>query len=152
MEYHTSFKLDESGDELYLFDRAENGFGVIHGVEFGPTPTNAAWVLVPGCDRNGTFVLMPEPTFRRGNADTHPAIDLTDAVFILTHLFLGGAGPACPDAADVDDSGGVELTDAVFLLQYLFQGGVAPPPPGTALAGIDPTPDALPPCLASPNP
>ena len=152
MEYHTSFRLDESGDELYLFDRAENGFGVIHGVEFGPLPTNAAFVLVPRCDPNGTFVLMPEPTFRRGNTDAHPTIDLTDAVFILIHLFLGGADPACPDAADVDDNGRIELTDAVFLLQHLFQGGEGPPPPGTALAGIDPTPDALSPCVAPPGP
>jgi len=157
-QYHTSFKLEKNGDELYLFDRAETGFGVIHGIEFGPQPVNTSWSLIPDCDRNGTFVLSGIPTpgevnapdspFRRGNVDELCAIDLTDAVFILEFLFRGGAIPTCEDAADVDDNGRLELTDAVFLLNHLFQGGEPPPFPGTGAPGADPTSDDLSPCLA----
>jgi hypothetical protein len=159
MQFHTSFQLERNGDELYLFDREETGFGVIHGIEFGPQPVNASWRLIPDGDRNGTFVLTLEPTpggpnkvalFRRGDVDGICPIDLSDAVFLLDFLFRGGVGPACPDAADVDDNGGMELTDAVFLLNHLFQGGASPPFPGTEVAGPDPTPDdPLAPCVTS---
>jgi hypothetical protein len=80
--------------------------------------------------------------FVRGEINLDGAIDIADAVFLLTYLFLGGEGPACADSADVDDSGALEITDAVRLLGHLFLGD-APPPPPHALAGRDPTSDAL---------
>ncbi len=61
--------------------------------------------------------------FRRGDADSSGKIDLTDAVFVLSYLFLGGNGPACMDAADADSSAKIDLTDAVFTLSWLFLGG-----------------------------
>jgi hypothetical protein len=39
-EFHTNFEFSSEGDEVYLYDREENGFGVIHGVEFGPQALN----------------------------------------------------------------------------------------------------------------
>ncbi|MBI4603231.1 MAG: choice-of-anchor D domain-containing protein [Planctomycetes bacterium] len=82
------------------------------------------------------------PLFRRGDANDSGRIDLSDAVFVLGWLFLGGAEPACRDAADADDSGKIEITDAVFLLGWLFLGGRPPPPPGP-VCGPDPGDDAL---------
>ena len=38
--------------------------------------------------------------FVRGDASGDGQVDLTDAVLVLTHLFLGGVVPACDDAAD----------------------------------------------------
>jgi hypothetical protein len=80
--------------------------------------------------------------FVRGRVNTDSAIDLSDAVAILGYLFLGSAAPACPDAADIDDSGELAITDAVYLLNHLFLGGRAPPPPYPDPAR-DPTPDSL---------
>lgn len=89
-------------------------------------------------------------TFQRGDPDASDSINLTDAVFILNHLFLGGPAPGCADGADADDSGAMNLSDAVYTLNYLFRGGSAPPPP-TGACGSDPTDDTLdcasyPPC------
>ncbi|MCZ6794999.1 MAG: FG-GAP-like repeat-containing protein [Planctomycetota bacterium] len=83
-----------------------------------------------------------EPGFRRGDSNADGARDLTDAIFILTHLFLGGNAPPCEKSADANDSGAVDLSDAVYLLSYLFLGG---PPPGEPFAdcGSDPTDDPL---------
>lgn len=67
--------------------------------------------------------------FVRGEANEDLRIDLSDAVFVLEYLFLGGKTPPCADAADVNDSGAVDLSDAVYLLSYLFLGGPPPPPP-----------------------
>jgi hypothetical protein len=85
----------------------------------------------------------PPPTeFRRGDANADESTNLTDAVFILSSLFLGGDQPPCEKSADTDDTGRVEITDAVYLLQFLFLGGTSPAEPFPA-CGLDPTIDAL---------
>lgn len=90
----------------------------------------------------------PGVKFRRGDADGSGVTNLTDAIFILAHLFQGGPAPDCPDAADVDDDGAVSLTDPIFLLDSLFKGGSEPPSPGITECGVDPdtSPDDLGPC------
>lgn len=80
--------------------------------------------------------------FQRGNANGDANFDLSDGVFVLNFLFLGGTQPTCEKALDGDDSGELDLTDGVFVLNHLFLGGNAPPPPGTN-CGLDATPDAL---------
>ena len=88
--------------------------------------------------------------FRRGDSNADGLRDLTDAIFILFHLFLCGAEPGCEKSADSDDSGVLDLSDAVHLLGHLFLGGPAPASPLEA-CGFDPTEDDLgcddfPPC------
>jgi hypothetical protein len=72
------------------------------------------------------------------------------AIATLGHLFLGGAAPACADAADAGDSGELDITDAVYGLGFQFLGGPAPPSPGPAACGEDPTDDDLPACAYDP--
>ena len=83
--------------------------------------------------------------FWRGRANTDERYDLSDAVFILGHLFLGSEEPGCLDAADANDDGAIDLSDGIFILQHLFQGGSPPPPPEPAAVcpGLDPTVDEL---------
>ncbi len=88
--------------------------------------------------------------FRRGDTDANGAAELTDAIVLLEHLFLGGAPPICPDAADADDTGRLDLTDPVILLEHLFKGGPSPEPPGLAACGQDPSPDLLDACVFPP--
>ncbi len=80
--------------------------------------------------------------FSRGDANDDGEVDISDAIFILDFLFLGGKPPDCEDAADVDDSGTIELTDVVVLLNSLFLTSVriAPPFPNK---GSDFTLDSL---------
>ena len=67
--------------------------------------------------------------FNRGDVDGSGALDLTDPVAVLAHLYLGDTGSIrCRDAADADDSGVLDLTDAVYLLEHLFLGGPRPGP------------------------
>jgi mono/diheme cytochrome c family protein len=80
----------------------------------------------------------PERPFRRGDANGDGALNITDAVRILVHLFRGGTGDACLDALNADGSSTLELTDAVYLLRYLFQPGPPPPPPFTACGNAGP--------------
>ncbi len=69
------------------------------------------------------------PQFVRGDMDGNGFLNLTDAVFILNFLFLGGATPSCFEACDVDNNGILQLTDGIFMLNFLFLGGEAIPAP-----------------------
>jgi hypothetical protein len=104
------------------------------------------WQLEDGSIPPGSvhvvFGIPPRVPFIRGDADYDGGLNITDAVFTLSYLFLGGVHPVCEDATDVDDHGTIALTDAVYLLNHLFLGGPAPPAPYPA-AGDDPTEDLL---------
>ncbi len=75
--------------------------------------------------------LAPEQSFRRGdcNADGRVEGQVSDALFMLGHLFTGGPEPACVAACDVNADGAVEVTDVVYALLFNFLGGPAPAPP-----------------------
>jgi hypothetical protein len=71
---------------------------------------------------------------QNGDVNGDLAIDISDAVYLMNFLYLGGPEPA-PLACqpfeqvmngDIDGSGSFEVTDPIRLLNYLFQGGVAP--------------------------
>ena len=82
--------------------------------------------------------------FRRGEANSDGTLDVSDGVFVLNFLFLGGPRPECLDAADVDDSGDLLLTDAVYLFRFLFFGlSPSPSAPGPLECGPDPTADRV---------
>ena len=82
-----------------------------------------------------------EPRFVRGDSDASGDMNITDAVFVLNYLFLGGPAPPCLDSADADDDGSLSITDGVRILNVLFLGtGVIPPPNE---CGTDPTPEDL---------
>ena len=85
---------------------------------------------------------VKEPLFRRSDADANGDANVTDAVFLLTHLFASGPAPACQKSADSDDNGELGITDAIFHLQYLFNAGKVPPDP-LVECGRDGTPDEL---------
>jgi hypothetical protein len=62
---------------------------------------------------------------KRGDVNGDGRTDITDAINILGHLFLGQC-LECEAAADVDNSLNVDITDPINLLTYLFLGGTAP--------------------------
>jgi hypothetical protein len=80
--------------------------------------------------------------FLRGDVEPDGTRNITDAVTLLSYLFLDGEAPACADVADTNDDGGVTLTDAVYLLNFLFLGGPRLPAPFPE-AGQDPTVDTV---------
>lgn len=65
-----------------------------------------------------------------GNVNDDPggAVDLSDLIYFVNYLFLGGPAPACPAAANVNGDPGcaLDLSDMIYLVNYLFLGGPAP--------------------------
>lgn len=84
----------------------------------------------------------PGPLFQRGDSNSDGAVDISDAVFTLNGLYLGGGPFACEDAADANDDGAIDLSDAVYTLSHGFLGG-RPPPPPFPNCGTDPTSDGI---------
>src|SRR5262245_41690051 len=81
-------------------------------------------------------------SFIRGDVDRNGNLEITDAIKVLGHLFLGDMSVACLDAADANDNGGLDIADCVYILNFLFLGGTAPSAPFPT-SGEDPTADAL---------
>lgn len=106
IENISSFGEDAQG-ELYLVDRGQPGEGEVYRIIAGP----------------------PCTPFIRGDTNSDSEVDLTDPIFLLTHLFGGGRAPDPPESGNVDGVGAVDLADAVYLLQYLFTEGDPPPFP-----------------------
>jgi hypothetical protein len=78
--------------------------------------------------------------FIRGNANGDGVINITDGIYILNFLFLGGETPECLDAADSNNDDIVNITDGIYVLNFLFLGGGDPPAPFPA-CGLDPEGD-----------
>ena len=104
-------------------------FVVLIASGLGPTRLHADW-------------------FIRGDTNSSGAVNVSDAIDLLRHLFSGAPAPSCADAADANDDGKLDVADAIYLLGYLFLNKAAPVSP---IAGCwyDQTLDALP-CERSP--
>ena len=77
--------------------------------------------------------------FVRSEWNRDETVDLSDAVGILSYLFLGAEPFSdCLDVGDVNDDGALDVSDGIALLQFLFSGGPPPSPPFDD-PGEDPT-------------
>lgn len=83
------------------------------------------------------------PIFLRGDANGDINVNVADAVYILTYLFIQGPSGSCLDTMDVNDSGVVNIADGIRVLNFLFVGGDPPEEPWP-VPGEDPTDDTLP--------
>ncbi len=57
--------------------------------------------------------------------DAYPG-DISDLVFLVDYMFLGGPTPSPPQAADCDGNGQIDISDLVYLVDYMFLDGPLP--------------------------
>ncbi len=144
-----------------LLSRGDAAFEppAVYGIGFPPISHRLADVnqdgaldLVAHSGSNAMILLgrlgkTPAPgRFRRGDVDGDAAVNLSDPIFALNALFLGGEAIACSDAADINDDGVLNLSDPIAELNALFLGGDPIAPPGADVCGEDPVGDDLAPC------
>jgi hypothetical protein len=79
--------------------------------------------------------------FVRGDANQDSAINIADAIAILTYLFASAGSLPCMDAADLNDDETLNIADVVRLLMWLFADSSPPPPP--TVCGPDPAGEIL---------
>jgi len=82
-------------------------------------------VLIDGANK---FTCAPPCTCGDANGDR--SVDISDVVFLIAHIFSGGAAPGtCVYAKGLGDANGdrsVDISDAVYLIARIFSGGAAP--------------------------
>jgi hypothetical protein len=61
-----------------------------------------------------------------GDANSDQAANISDAVFIINHVFKGGPPPASCDDANCNGDATLNISDAVYIVNHVFKGG--PPP------------------------
>jgi hypothetical protein len=123
------------------------GTSLNHAAHF---EANARLGAAAVADLAGPFEASGDAPFRRQDANADGSVDVSDPVFLLNFLFLGGPAPYCLEAADANDDGKVDIGDAVAVLFRLFQASSPIPEPAES-CGPDPTGDplgctAFPPC------
>ena len=84
-----------------------------------------------------TLLAAAASDFIRCDANADGRLQISDAIWILTELFVGGAATACREAADCNGDGERDITDAVYALTHLFIDGPAPPAPFPECGRID---------------
>lgn len=82
-------------------------------------------------DRVITLSLLEEGVgpFRRGDANADITVDISDVVFTLVYLYLGGPEPNCLAAANVNRDVTIDAADPAYLLSHLFLGAPRPDRP-----------------------
>jgi len=68
--------------------------------------------------------------FYRADPNNDGSTNITDGIYVLNFLFLGGPAPTCRESADANNDKGVNITDGIYILNYLFLGGPTPAAPG----------------------
>jgi Dockerin type I domain len=61
-----------------------------------------------------------------GDANSDGTINVTDAVYIINYIFVGGDAPYPLENAEVNCDGLVNVSDAVWIMNYIFYSGNAP--------------------------
>ena len=72
-----------------------------------------------------------------GDANNDAVVNISDAVFILSYIFTGGAQPFAYYSGDTNCDNKVNISDVVYIIMYVFRGGNDP---------CDPNGDGIPDC------
>jgi hypothetical protein len=92
-------------------------------------PEGESVVLYLGADEAGHACACATPRFIRGDANGDGAVDVSDPVFLLRHLFGAGDPPLAWRAGDGNKDETITIADPVYVLQYLFDDGAPPSAP-----------------------
>jgi hypothetical protein len=83
-------------------------------------------MLIGASGSGKTYAIFGHTAINHGDANGDGVINVSDVVYLVNYLFIGGP-PPCPLAAgDVNSDGITNVSDVVYLINYLFIGG--PPP------------------------
>jgi hypothetical protein len=67
-----------------------------------------------------------DPPYLCGDASGDETVNVSDAVYIINYVFVGGDTPVPLESADANCSGAVNVSDAVYIINYIFVGGNDP--------------------------
>jgi hypothetical protein len=120
----------------FQVDATADGIVEIVVADLGPgdNPQNAAIKGIAIVKSGGVV----KPRFKRGDSNADGTLNITDGIYVLNYLFLGGPTPTCLEAANANDDAQINITDGIYILNFLFLGGPGPAAPGPDACGPDP--------------
>jgi hypothetical protein len=65
-------------------------------------------------------------TFQCGDVNLDRAVEISDAVYIINYIFLGGGEPSPLQSADVNCDSSADLSDAFYIINFIFMSGSPP--------------------------
>ena len=71
------------------------------------------------------YLISPKDYFC-GDANADFIVNVSDAVYIINYIFMGGPPPDPIEAGDANCDFMVNVSDAVWIINYIFQGGNGP--------------------------
>ncbi|GEM_PF-193117 len=80
----------------------------------------------PLVDTQGVALTVVDPPHVHGDANGSGWVDISDAVYLIAYLYVGGPSPSPSVAGDADCDGSISLYDVVYLVSYIFSRGPAP--------------------------
>ncbi len=98
---------------------------------------------VVGSTSSVVYEVLTTRPFIRGDANNDGAVQISDAISILSAQFSAGEFFDCPLAFDVNDDGSADIADAIYLLSFLFIPGSPQPPMPFPDFGLSPTASSL---------
>jgi hypothetical protein len=90
-------------------------------VKFTSNDPNAFEMTVPA-----ELEVITGAPFVCGDADGSGGVNISDAVFIINYVFVGGNAPVPFESGDTNCDGSVNVSDAVSIINFVFVGGNAP--------------------------
>jgi len=108
-------------------DTLNSPYQVIFAVDDGRDSTDTGVVEITVLPYN-----VP-PSGMEGDVTGDTLVDLTDVLFLINYLFMGGPPPNPPSAGDVNGDCFIGLSDLLWLINYLYRFG--PPPQIRCLPG-----------------
>ncbi len=71
-------------------------------------------------------IRITAPDYICGDVNDDMAVNVSDAVFVINYVFIGGEAPAPLESGDTNCDTAVNVSDAVWIINYVFIGGKAP--------------------------
>ncbi|HDS01724.1 MAG TPA: hypothetical protein ENO07_06860, partial [candidate division Zixibacteria bacterium] len=71
-------------------------------------------------------IIPAEPEYICGDANADENVNVSDAVYIINYVFIGGLEPEPYESGEVNCDGAVNVSDAVYIINYIFVGGTEP--------------------------
>jgi glucose/arabinose dehydrogenase len=126
----SSFGEDARG-ELYICDLSDGEMFKIVAVNpvdcnSNGTSDNCDIYLGESFDENLNGIPDECEIYLCGDANSDQSVNVSDAVWIINYVFIGGEAPNPMESGEVNCDGSVNVSDAVWIINYVFVGGSSP--------------------------